>query len=336
MSETSASIYAGGAEDLATLARTWSRPPGWIGWLSAADHKSIGQRYLVTAFFFFCFAGILALLMRLQLAQPEGHFIGPDRYNQIFTTHGTTMMFLFGVPVMQGLGIYLVPLMVGAREIAFPRLNAYSYWLFLFGGLMIEVPFLLDDGPDVGWFAYVPLSSIFYNPAHRADIWAQMITFTEVSSLAVAVQLIVTIFKLRAPGMSLNRMPVFVWSQLVTSFMVVFAMPAIMVASSALISDRLVTTHFFDTNQGGDTLLFQHLFWFFGHPEVYIIFLPATGIVSMIIATFARRPIFAWSQLVTSFMVIFAMPAVMIVSSGLISDRLVTTHFFDTNAGGDA
>jgi cytochrome c oxidase subunit I+III len=300
MSEASASIYTGSADDLATLARTWGRPPGWIGWLSAADHKSIGRRYLVTAFGFFCFAGILALLMRLQLAQPEGHLLGPDRYNQVFTTHGTTMMFLFGVPMMQGLGIYLVPLMVGAREIAFPRLNAYSYWLFLFGGLMIEVPFLLDAGPDVGWFAYVPLSSIFYNPAHRADIWAQMITFTEVSSLAVAVQLIVTIFKLRAPGMSLNRLPIFVWSQLVTSFMVVFAMPAIMIASSALISDRLVTTHFFDTNAGGDALLFQHLFWFFGHPEVYIIFLPATGMVSMIVATFARRPIFGYPAVVTS------------------------------------
>lgn len=156
MSEASASIYTGGAEDLAILARTWARPPGWIGWLSAADHKSIGRRYLVTAFGFFCFAGILALLMRLQLAQPEGHLMGPDRYNQVFTTHGMTMMFLFAVPMMQGLGIYLVPLMVGAREIAFPRLNAYSYWLFLGGGLMIEVPFLLDAGPDVGWFAYVP------------------------------------------------------------------------------------------------------------------------------------------------------------------------------------
>ena len=282
------------------LEQTWAEPPGIIGWLSAADHKTIGKRYLVTCFGFFVFAGLLAAAMRWQLATPENDAIGPDLYNQLFTTHGTTMMFLFAVPIFQGLGVYLVPLMVGARQIAFPRLNAFSYWLLLFGGLMLIIAFLLNIGPDVGWFAYVPLSGPQYSPGKRADFWAQLITFTEVSSLAVAVQLIVTIFKMRAPGMSINRIPLFVWAQLVTSFMVIFAMPAVMLASSALISDRLVATHFFNPAEGGDVLLWQHLFWFFGHPEVYIIFLPATGVVSAIIPTFARRPIFGYLPLVLS------------------------------------
>src|SRR5204863_304139 len=209
----------------------------------------------VTCFGFFIFAGLLAAAMRWQLAWPENDAVGPDLYNQLFTTHGTTMMFLFAVPIFQGLGVYLVPLMVGAREIAFPRLNAFSYWLLLFGGLLLISAFLLNIGTDVGWFAYVPLSGPQYSPGKRADFWAQMITFSEVSALAVAVQLIVTIFKMRAPGMSINRIPLFVWAQLVASFMVIFAMPAVMLASSALISDRLVATHFFNPAEGGDVLL---------------------------------------------------------------------------------
>src|SRR4029078_2500219 len=228
--------------------------------------------------------------MRLQLSTPDNMWLGPDLYNQIFTTHGTTMMFLFAVPVMQGLGIYFVPLMVGARGIAFPRLVAFSYWMFLFGGIFLYVSFLLNAGPDVGWFSYPPLAETLYSPSKRGDVWAQLITFTEVASLAVAVSLITTAFKLRAPGMTLNRVPIFVWAQVVTSFMVLFAMPAVMLASTSLICDRLVNTHFFDPEQSGDPLLWQHLFWFFGHPEVYIIFIPGTGIVSTIIATFSGRP----------------------------------------------
>ncbi len=301
------------------LARTWAPPRGWVGWLAAADHKTIGIRYLVTAFCFFAFAGGLALLMRLQLARPETHVLGPDQYNQTFTTHGTMMMFLFAVPMGQALGVYLVPLMVGAREIAFPRLNAYSWWLFLFGGLMIIAAYLIDLGPDEGWFAYVPLSLIGYTPSKRADIWAQMITFTEVSALAVAVQIVVTAFKLRAPGMSLNRIPIFVWAQVVTSFMVIFAMPAIMLASSALISDRLVDTRFFDVQHGGDVLLYQHLFWFFGHPEVYIIFLPGAGIVSTILPAFCRRPAFGYTAMVAS-----------LVATGFLAFGLWVHHMFVT------
>jgi cytochrome c oxidase subunit 1 len=288
-----------GAE-LQTLERTWSDPRGAGGWFRPVDHKSIGRRYLITAFTFFLLGGILAALMRLQLSRPDNTLLGPDLYNQIFTTHGTTMMFLFAVPVMQGLGIYFVPLMVGSRTIAFPRLVAYSYWMFLFGGIFLYASFLLNAGPDVGWFSYPPLAEALYTPSKRADVWAQLITFTEVASLAVAVSLITTTFKLRAPGMTLNRIPIFVWAQVVTSFMVLFAMPAVMLASTALICDRLVNTHFFDVEQGGDALLWQHLFWFFGHPEVYIIFIPGSGIVSTLVATFSGRRMFGYLAVVLS------------------------------------
>jgi cytochrome c oxidase subunit I+III len=282
------------------LEQTWADPSGLIGWFEHVDHKSLGRRYLITAFGFFLIGGVLAALMRLQLSRPDNTFIGPDLYNQIFSTHGTTMMFLFAVPVMQGLGIYFVPLMVGARSIAFPRLVAFSYWMFLFGGIFLFVSFLLNAGPDVGWFSYPPLSEALYTPTKRADVWAQLITFTEVASLAVAVAIITTVLKLRTPGMTLNRLPIFVWAQVVTSFMVLFAMPAVMLASTELILDRLVGTHFFDVEHAGDALVWQHLFWFFGHPEVYIIFIPGTGIVSTIITTFSRRHIFGYLPVVLS------------------------------------
>jgi cytochrome c oxidase subunit I+III len=282
----------------ATLAETWRTPPGLWGSLATVDHKIIGRRYIFTAFVFLALGGVLAILMRLQLAQPEARVLGPDRYNQIFTMHGANMMFLFAVPVMEAVAVYLIPLMVGTRNIAFPRLNAFSYWMYLAGGALLWIAFALDMGPDVGWFAYVPLSGPQYAAGKRADIWAQMITFTEVSALAVAVELVVTIFKQRAPGMSLDRMPLFVWSMLVTSFIIIMAMPAIMIASTSLILDRLVGTHFFNPAEGGDVLLWQHLFWFFGHPEVYIIFLPAVGMVSTMIPTFARRPVFGYLGLV--------------------------------------
>ena len=274
------------------LARTWYVPRGVLGWLSVVDHRTIGKRYIVTAFVFFIFAGVLAALMRLQLAFPENHFLNPDQYNQIFTMHGTMMMFLFAVPVMEALGIFLVPLMVGTRNIAFPRLNTFSYFVYLFGGIMVIVALLLNSGPEAGWFAYVPLSGPDYSPGKRSDFWAQLITFTEVAALAVAVEIVATVFKMRAPGMSLNRIPLFVWAMLVTAFMVIFAMPSVVLGSTFLLLDRLVGTHFYNPAEGGDTLLWQHLFWFFGHPEVYIIFVPALGIVSSIIATFTQRPIF--------------------------------------------
>ena len=280
----------GAAELHARLFRTWQTGSSLMARLSSVDHKVIGRRYIITAFVFLCLGGLSAAAMRMQLAQPEAKLIGPDLYNQLFTMHGTTMMFLFAVPVMEAFGVYLVPLMVGTRNIAFPRLNAFSYWVYLFGGAFLWISFMLKIGPDVGWFAYVPLSGPDFSPGKSADVWAQMITFTEVSALAVAVEIIVTVFKQRAPGMTLDRIPVFVWSMLVTSFLIIFAMPAVMVASTMLILDRLVGTHFFNPAEGGDALLWQHLFWFFGHPEVYIIFLPATGMVSAIVADFCTPP----------------------------------------------
>src|SRR4051794_14496701 len=182
------------------LARVWRTDSGVVGWLSTVDHKVIGRRYMVTAFVFLCLGGLIAVLMRIQLSQPENRMIGPDLYNQLFTMHGTTMMFLFAVPVMDAVGIYLVPLMVGTRNIAFPRLNAFSYWVFLLGGIFLWVSFVLNVGPDNGWFSYVPLAGPEFGAGKRADVWAQMVTFTEVSALAVAVEIIVTVFKQRAPG----------------------------------------------------------------------------------------------------------------------------------------
>jgi cytochrome c oxidase subunit I len=303
----------------ARLARTWRTQPGFWGALATVDHKIIGRRYIATAFAFLFLGGLLALAMRWQLARPENRLIGPDLYNQLFTMHGSNMMFLFAVPVMQALGIYLVPLMVGTRNIAFPRLNAFSYWMYLAGGIVLWVAFVLDMGPDVGWFAYVPLAGPQFAAGKRADIWAQMITFTEVSALAVAVEIVVTVFKARAPGMSLDRIPLFVWSMLVTSFLVILAMPAIMVASTSLILDRLVGTHFFNPAEGGDVLLWQHLFWFFGHPEVYIIFLPAVGMVSTIVPTFTGRPVFGYLPLVLA-----------LIATGILAFGLWVHHMFVT------
>src|SRR5687767_4035358 len=288
------------AAEAERLEKTWSKPRGLMAFLSEVDHKSIGIRFIVTALVFFALGGVLAALMRIQLSVPENTFLGPDLYNQIFTMHGTTMMFLFAVPVMEGLGIYIVPLMVGARAIALPRLVAFGYWMFLAGGVFLYLSFFLNIGPDNGWFSYVPLAGPEFAPGKRADIWAQLITFTEVSSLVVAVATIVTIFKYRAPGMSLDRMPIFVWAELVTNFMIIFAMPAVMLASSALIMDRLVSTHFFNQAEGGDPLLWQHLFWFFGHPEVYLIFLPAQGMMSTLVQTFSGRSIVGYPLVVVS------------------------------------
>jgi cytochrome c oxidase subunit I len=308
-----------GPELTARLARTWGTQKGLIGALSAVDHKIIGRRYIVTAICFLFLAGLAAVAMRMQLAQPESKLIGPDLYNQLFTMHGTTMMFLFGVPIGEAFAVYLVPLMVGTRNIAFPRLNAYSYYVYLFGGVMIWVAFMLNIGPDVGWFAYVPLSGPEFSPGKRADFWAQMITFTEVAGIAVAVEVVVTVFKLRAPGMTLDRIPLFVWAVLVNSFVIIFALPAVVTASAMLIMDRLVGTHFFNPAEGGDALLYQHLFWFFGHPEVYIIFLPATGWVSSIVVTFSRRQAFGYIPLVLS-----------LIATGFLSFGLWVHHMFTT------
>ncbi|HET7836860.1 MAG TPA: cytochrome c oxidase subunit I [Variovorax sp.] len=305
---------------VAALRQTWSDPPGFMGMLEAIDHKTIARRFIIATLVFFLLGGLLALLMRVQLARPQAHVVGPEAYNQLFTMHGSTMMFLFAVPVMQAVAAYLVPLMVGARSIAFPRLNAFAYWIFVMGGAFLYLSFALGAGPNVGWFAYVPLSSSDYAPGKGADIWAQMITFTELASLLQAIVLITTILKMRTPGMRLDQMPLFVWATLVTQFMVLFAMPAVMIGSSSLILDRLVSTHFFNPARGGDVLLWQHLFWFFGHPEVYLIFIPPLGFISSIVSTFSRRPIFGYRAMVLA-----------LIATAFLAFSLWVHHMFATN-----
>jgi cytochrome c oxidase subunit 1 len=304
----------------AALDATWDDPPGFFGWFCAVNHKRIAKRFIVTCLVFFAMAGLMAAAMRAQLARPDNTLIGPDMYDQLFTTHGSAMMFLFAVPVMQAVASYLLPLMLGTRNLAFPRLNAFAYWIFTFGGLTLFIAFFTNTGPDAGWFAYVPLSGPDYSPGKRVDIWAQMITFTELSALLEAITLITTVFKFRAPGMSMNRIPLFVWATLVTSFMVLFAMPAVMLASSALIMDRLIGTHFFNPAEGGDVILWQHLFWFFGHPEVYLIFIPGLGFLSAIIPTFSRRPIFGYAAMVLA-----------LITTAFLSFGLWVHHMFATN-----
>jgi cytochrome c oxidase subunit 1 len=257
--------------------------------------------------------------MRLQLARPESGLLSPDFYNQVFTMHGTTMMFLFAVHVLEGFAIYLVPLMVGTRNVAFPRLNAFGYWMYVFGGIFLYVGFVLNIGADAGWFAYTPLSGPQFSPGKRVDFWAQMITFTEVSALCVAVEIMTTVFRLRAPGMTITRIPIFVWSALVQAFMIMFAMPAIMLSSGFLLLDRTVGTHFFNPAEGGDPLLWQHLFWFFGHPEVYIMFIPGLGFVSSIVETFTGRKIFGYPVMVIS-----------LIMTGFVAFGLWVHHMFAT------
>jgi cytochrome c oxidase subunit I+III len=283
--------------DTTQLSRTWAPGPGLWGTLTAVNHRIIGKRFIVTAFVFFVLGGLEAYAMRLQLSSPERGLIDPDTYNQLFTMHGTTMMFFFAVPVMEGFFIYLVPLMLGTRDMAFPRLNAFGYWVYLIGGVVLYGAFALGMAPDAGWFAYVPLAGREYSPGIRMDFWATMITFVEVSALVAAVEIIATIFKQRPPGMALNRMPLFVWAALVTSFMIIFAMPSVVSGSILLALDRTAGTFFYDPNGGGAPLLWQHLFWFFGHPEVYIILVPALGMVASIVTASAQRPMFGYTAI---------------------------------------
>src|SRR3569623_903644 len=308
-----------GAALEARLEATWRRPRGLVGWLATVDHKEIGRRYIITALLFLAGGGILSLLMRLQLARPDSNLISASRYNELFTMHGSTMMFLFAVPVMEGGAVYIIPLMLGTRSTAFPRLNAFSYFMYLFGGLMLWIAFALNIGPDMGWFSYTPLSGPQFSPGKRTDVWAQMLTFSEVSALAAAVVLICTILKTRAPGMTLSRMPLFAWAMLTQAVMIIFAMPAVALASSMLISDRLIGTNFYNAAEHGDALLWQQLIWFFGHPEVYIIILPGAAFVSEIVSTFSRRPVFGYPAIVLA-----------LVSTGLLAFGLWVHHMFAT------
>ncbi|HEX4760522.1 MAG TPA: cytochrome c oxidase subunit I [Thermoleophilaceae bacterium] len=290
------------------LGRVWTERSGVVGWLTTVDHKRIGILYFFTALAFFAAGGVEALLMRTQLAGPNGHVLGPDAYNQAMTMHGVTMIFLFVIPLSTGaFGNYLLPLMIGSRDMAFPRMNALSYWLFLGSGLFIYTSLLLGDAPNAGWFDYVPLASKTFSPGKNIDFYALGLIFNGISSTAAAANFIATTFKMRAPGMSLNRMPLFCFAILATSFALIFALPPLTVALSFLELDRALGFAFFDVGRGGSSLLWQHLFWIFGHPEVYIIILPAFGIATAIIPTFARRrmvafPLVALAEILVAFL----------------------------------
>jgi cytochrome c oxidase subunit 1/cytochrome c oxidase subunit I+III len=289
------------------LERIWRERPGVLGWLTTTDHKRIGILYFFTALVFFAAGGTEALLIRTQLIGPNQTVLSPDVFDQMMTMHGVTMIFLFVIPMSIGaFGNYLVPLMIGARDMAFPRMNAFSYWAYLCSGIFIYVGLATGNGPTAGWFDYVPLASKTFSPGSGIDFYALGLILNGISSTAAAANFIVTIFKNRAPGMSINRMPLFCFAFLAVSFALVFALPALTCALILLEADRLLGFHFYDVSQGGDTLLWQNLFWIFGHPEVYVIILPAFGIATSIIPTFVRRrmvafPLVALAEILVAF-----------------------------------
>jgi heme/copper-type cytochrome/quinol oxidase subunit 1 len=276
------------------LTSLWETPKTLYGWLATVDHKELGIRYLVTAFVFLIVGGLEALLMRLQLAHSDASVLSPEAYNQIFTMHGVTMIFWYASPILSGFAIYLIPLMIGARDLAFPRLNAFTYWTFLFSGLFLYLAPVLGQAPHAGWFAYVPYTLTAYSPGLGMDIYALALILLTISTTGGAINFIVTILRLRAPGMAISRMPLFLYSTLTVSFVILFALPALTAACIFLELNRRWGTHFFAIAGGGDTFLWQQLFWFFGHPWVYVIFLPATGMISLIIPVFSRRPIIGY------------------------------------------
>ena len=300
-----------------TLEEVWEDTPGIAGWLTTVDHKRIAKRYFVTSLVFLLLGGIEALVMRTQLARPDSGLVDPELYNRMMTMHGTTMILLFNTPMFAAFGNYVVPLQIGARDMAFPRLNALSYWVFLLSGLFMYASFAVGQPPDGGWFAYAPLTSSEYSPGVNMDFWALGVTFLGISTTVGGINFIVTIFRLRAPGMSFNRMPLFDWAILAMSFMIVFALPAITLSGLLLELDRAFGMDWFNATAGGDPLLYQHLFWIWGHPEVYIVFIPATGIASMVISAFTHREIAAFPLVVAA-----------IVATSFISFGLWVHHMF--------
>jgi cytochrome c oxidase subunit I+III len=300
-------VAAPARERVSRLERVWLPRPGVLGWLTTVDHKRIGLLYFWTTLTFFAAGGVEALIMRTQLTQANEHVVGPGTFNELFTMHGVTMIFFFIIPMTTGaFGNYLLPLMIGARDMAFPRLNALSYWLFLGSGIFMYSSFLVHAAPNAGWFDYVPLALKQYDGGINVDFYALGLIFNGVSSTVAAVNIVVTTFKLRAPGMSWNRMPLFCFAMLAAALSLIFALPALTMDCIFLELQRKLGFHFFDVAHGGDPLLWQHLFWIFGHPEVYIIVLPAFGIATSIIPTFARRrmiafPLVAMAELLVAF-----------------------------------
>ena len=301
------------------LTQMWESPHTLWGELTTVDHKKLGKRYLATAFFFLIVGGLEALVMRLQLAVANQGMLDPETYYQIFTMHGMTMIFWYAAPILSGFAIYMIPLMIGTRDLAFPRLNAFGYWTFLFSGLMLYGSTLLYEAPRGGWFAYVPLTSKAYSPGLGMDFYVYSLILLTISTTAGAINFIVTIFRQRAPGMTVSRMPLFLYSTLTVSISAVLSLPALTAACVLLELDRRWGFHFYDPAHGGLVLLWQQLFWFFGHPWVYIIFLPATGMISMIIPVFTRRPIVGYAYV-----------AVSTVMTGLVGFGVWIHHMFAT------
>lgn len=286
---------------IATTRKPQAEPRGIMAWLTTVDHKKIGIMYVLTTFSFFVIGVIIAQVMRLELAQPGGQLVSAETYNQLFSMHGTTMIFLFIIPVGAGLGNYLVPLMIGARDMAFPRLNALSFWLLLFGGIIVYMGWLVDGGAaSAGWTAYPPLSGKDFSPGHGMDLWLTGLALVGTSSLIGSVNFIVTIFRLRAPGMTWMKMPLFVWTIITMAFMILLATPMLTGGMMMLIADRNLGTAFFDPTRGGDPVLWQNLFWFYSHPAVYIMVLPAMGVISQVLPVFSRKPVFGYKALVWS------------------------------------
>lgn len=301
------------------LSAIWASEPGWKGWFSTVNHNDVGVMFLVTSFFYFLVGGILAMLIRAQLATPHSAFAGPEIYSQIFTMHGTIMMFLFAIPTFEGLAIYLLPKMLGTRDLAYPRLGAYGYWCYFFGGAMLLVAMVFGIAPNGGWFMYPPLTGKIHSPGINTDFWLIGITFVEISAICAAVEFTVSILKFRAPGMSLAKMPIFAWYILVTSLMILTGFPPLILGSILLELERAFGMPFFQVELGGDSLLWQHLFWLFGHPEVYIIFLPAAGVISTIL------PVMASTTLLGYRWVVAATVALAILSFGLWVHHMFTT-----------
>ncbi|MEX1234863.1 MAG: cytochrome c oxidase subunit I [Roseovarius sp.] len=301
------------------LTRIWASDAGWRGWLTTVNHGDIGRMFLLVAATFFFIGGILAMLIRAQLATPRSPFMGPEIYNQIFTMHGTIMMFLFAIPLFEGLAVYLLPKLLGARDLAFPRLTAYGFWCYVFGGSMLIFALLAGIAPDSGWFMYPPLSSTLGSPGINSDFWLIGITFVEISAICAAVEITVSILRYRAPGMTLWRMPIFAWYALVTSLMILTGFPPLILGSLLLELERAFGLPFFQVEHGGDSLLWQHLFWLFGHPEVYIIFLPAAGVISTILPVMARTTLLGYGWVVVA-----------AISLGVLSFGIWVHHMFAT------
>jgi cytochrome c oxidase subunit I+III len=306
------------AGELERLAKVWDPPRGWRA-LTAVNNTSVGLWYIGAALLFLVLGGILALLMRLQLAVPENRLVDHDLYNQLFTMHGSVMMFLFAVPVIEAIAMLLLPAMQGARDLPFPRLSAYAFWAYFVGGLTFFMTIFFDLAPDGGWFMYPPLTSYEFSPGLRTDFWLLGIGFIEISAIAGAIEIVVGILRTRPPGMTLDKMPIYLWAMLIVGVMIIFAFPPVILATALLELERAFQWPFFIAARGGDALLWQHLFWLFGHPDVYIIFLPAAGLISMIVATMARTPLVAHGWIVAA-----------MLGTGIISFALWVHHMFAT------